>query len=582
MEATLQYTNTNNGQRDKEHQKREIEVEQREIMADMDRIKQQASRIHDEKRKVEREMVALDSRRGQQFSILKRMAPEVARGWQYLEEHMHEFTKEIFGPPMMTCSIKDPRYSNVIQSLLQNDDFLCFTTQSVEDHKKLSDIFYGRLKLSVTIRTCTSALGSFTSPFTSEELSGMGFDGQAIDFIEGPDAVLAMLCAERRLHSSPISIAKPSQSQYDRIVSNERISTWAAKDQMYRISRRREYGSHAVSTSVREIRPGRYWTEAQAGDLTEKTELESKMDDFDKQLQALHGEMRALKDKASDPVRKTREIDEEIERLRSEKNQLQSEYNRWMALPEKIQAENNTCSRLREEHMDLNTQRLRIIAKLDDIVLQKARAVLRHAEHVAVLRAAYMSYMNVQVRAVEAASDFSCLQAKNAHLAEQLQEKQQHLGRIMEDMQTQKAAGEAALDAAKELMEDGSSRAERLHEMAKDKTLEDLQNEVSAERAKLELTRVVDSGVLDEYRRRARDIEQLQASMSAHTAGFEDTNEQIAEIRGRWEPRLDELIGRINDAFSYNFEQINCAGEVSVHKDDDFDKWAIDIRVKFR
>jgi hypothetical protein len=45
---------------------------------------------------------------------------------------------------------------------------------------------------------------------------------------------------------------------------------------------------------------------------------------------------------------------------------------------------------------------------------------------------------------------------------------------------------------------------------------------------------------------------------------------------------VDQLISQINDAFSYNFEQISCAGEVGVHKDEDFEKWAIEIKVKFR
>ena len=59
-------------------------------------------------------------------------------------------------------------------------------------------------------------------------------------------------------------------------------------------------------------------------------------------------------------------------------------------------------------------------------------------------------------------------------------------------------------------------------------------------------------------------------------------NDKIKEIRDVWEPKLDQLISEINDAFSYNFQQINCAGEVGVNKDVDFDKWAIEIKVRFR
>ena len=51
----------------------------------------------------------------------------------------------------------------------------------------------------------------------------------------------------------------------------------------------------------------------------------------------------------------------------------------------------------------------------------------------------------------------------------------------------------------------------------------------------------------------------------------------------QWEPQLDELIAKISEAFADNFSKIQCAGEVVVYKDEeDFDQWAIQIKVKFR
>ncbi|KAK2814281.1 hypothetical protein FQN49_008244, partial [Arthroderma sp. PD_2] len=67
----------------------------------------------------------------------------------------------------------------------------------------------------------------------------------------------------------------------------------------------------------------------------------------------------------------------------------------------------------------------------------------------------------------------------------------------------------------------------------------------------------------------------------------------IAEVRGKWEPRLDEIVSKISDAFADNFARIGCAGQVSVDKGEspgsndadggsDFDQWSIRIQVKFR
>lgn len=208
--------------------------------------------------------------------------------------------------------------------------------------------------------------------------------------------------------------------------------------------------------------------------------------------------------------------------------------------------------------------------------------MLRHAEKLSTLRDTCYGVIDAQVRQVEAKSDFEGLKAKNAHMADILVTKQDNLRQLQEGMRVQKIEGEQALEAAQNVAEEGSERSEMLHGLAHNKTLEGLDNEAAAEKAKLDLTRVVDASVLDAFRKRGREMEQLKAAMSTHEQRHGDMSGQIAEVRGKWEPQLDELIGRINDAFSYNFEQINCAGEVSVHKDDDFDKWAIEIRVKFR
>ena len=45
---------------------------------------------------------------------------------------------------------------------------------------------------------------------------------------------------------------------------------------------------------------------------------------------------------------------------------------------------------------------------------------------------------------------------------------------------------------------------------------------------------------------------------------------------------FDALVGEISEAFAENFSKIQCAGEVGIYKDEDFEHWAIQIKVKFR
>ena len=260
----------------------------------MDRLKVTGIKARSDLRKAEDDLDALDSRQGQQMSHLRRVSPDVARGWEWLQEHRDDFEKEIFGPPMISCSVKDNRYSDLIQSMLQNDDFLCFTAQSKADHRKLSEQFYKVMGLSVTIRTCAAAFEGFRTPFSRQEAATLGLDGFAINYLEGPEPVLAMLCSERRLHASGVGLNETTDEQFERIVGGDKLITWASGKLSYRVTRRREYGPGAVSTSTRDVPKGRFWTDEPI-DGAEKRELRQKRDELSANFQELAAQMNAMK-----------------------------------------------------------------------------------------------------------------------------------------------------------------------------------------------------------------------------------------------------------------------------------------------
>ena len=294
-------------QREQEHLRREVEERRRENQVEMERVKVLGIQTRANLRRAEDDLTKIDSREGQQLSHLRKINHEVAKGWEWLQEHRDEFEKEIFGPPMLTCSVKDKKYSNLIQGMLQADDFLCFTTQCKADHTKLSAQFYKTMGLSVTIRSCATAFASFRSPLSREELASLGLDGFAIDYLDGPEPVLAMLCADRKLHAAAVGVNETTDDQYDRIVKGDKLITWASGRLSYRITRRREYGAGAVSTSTKGVPPGRFWTDEPVA-TAEKRQLTQKRDEINDHFKQLASDMNALR--ATD-----REVAEEFDTL---------------------------------------------------------------------------------------------------------------------------------------------------------------------------------------------------------------------------------------------------------------------------
>lgn len=279
----------------------------------MDALRGRAAVSQNQERQFQEEIANLDTQQGQQQNLMRRQYPDVAAGWEWVQANQGEFEKEVFGPPMISCSVKDEHYSDQIQSLLQSDDFMCFTAQTKNDHKKLTNQLYRVMSLSVVIRTCANPLSAYKPPIDRAEAAGFGLDGFAIDYLAGPEPVLAMLCAEKRLHQSGVARGEHDDEAYNRLVNSGKVSQWAAGRQTFIVRRRREYGPQAMTTITRSIRDGKFWT-SQPVDEHEKQELNRKLQEATERRRLLREESATLIAKNNEIKSKISSIEENIVR----------------------------------------------------------------------------------------------------------------------------------------------------------------------------------------------------------------------------------------------------------------------------
>ncbi|KAF3768765.1 hypothetical protein M406DRAFT_44410 [Cryphonectria parasitica EP155] len=509
---------------------------------------------------IQEEIESLNSQEGQRLVQLRRIDREVATAYQWLQEHQSEFEKEVFGPPMLSCSVKDRRYSNHIQMCLQRDDFLCFIAQTRADHGKLTEQFFKKMNLAVPVRTIMADLTAFKPPVPREGLQGLGLDGYAIDYLEGPDPVLAMLCSEKKLHLTGLALKEISEQQYQRITDGEVINSFATGNTYHRTTRCREYGPGATSTVTTTIRPGRFWGDEPL-DVAARTKLEQDLEVCARELEELKQQFNEVKTQQSDIDNESKEEQKRLKNLEGLREQLEQAKQRVLSYD----------------------------AKFKKMAHKKAKIVLEHQKQLKTLREASQAVLAAQTRHIEANSDLEALKERNKGIVQQLEEERKKLEELVRRVDEVKAEARNAQTAIRELLTipdtDGEMDIERrdyLVRFSEGKTLEGVAEDIQVENSKLELIHDADPGLLRDFEKRAKDIKRQQAEIEKRQAALDKLKEEIQEKRQNWEPSLDEIVRRINDAFSYNFEQINCAGEVGVHKDEDFDKWAIEIKVKFR
>lgn len=126
------------------------------------------------------------------------------------------------------------------------------------------------------------------------------------------------------------------------------------------------------------------------------------------------------------------------------------------------------------------------------------------------------------------------------------------------------------------------AETEFMNKISPGKSNADIDNDIEVETARLELLHEGNPNAIKQFEDRQAKIEVLKSKLDGQEEKLADMKRGIQELREEWEPEIDRLIAKISSAFTRSFQKIGCAGEVRVHKEDDFDKWAVQILVKFR
>lgn len=570
-------------QRAKEHEVRDINSQIGELEA---QNREHILTGKDNRQNVEnaqRELAAFDTQEGQQMSKVEKLSKETARAWKLIQENLESFEKEVYGPPMITCSIKDPRYVDAVESLLRPNDFLTITTQTLNDMKRVSEQVYGVMGLGdITVRQVEQS-PIRGKPLSQQDFQLAGMEGWAIDYIDGPTPVLDMLCGSAQLDQCPVRLLEPSDAQYKVLSENVSLRRFVTGTHSYQVSRRQEYGPQAISTVSRSLRKAQHWTDEPV-DVSARREIQEKIDSLNADFARLKQQIQPLRSQIKDLKEKKSTLEDEIKVLKEEKAELQKASSAQKALPDKIRIEEENLEAKRNDNEENHDQLKKLQTQHDHAVLRKAKQALDYKDQVAKIRQYHEELVEARIRLIEAESDVVGLKERNADIVMQRDIEKEKVQTIEAEAKRVKDIARRSLKVCQELMSDpeNESHVETFKTVPAGTTVESLQMDIAAEESKLEYIHAGNPNAIRDYEAREKEVDKLKEKISETETKLTKIGRNITKIRDNWEPQLDKLIAEISDAFSYNFEQIGCAGEVSVHKDDDFDQWAIQIKVKFR
>jgi chromosome segregation ATPase len=571
--------------REKTREMREIDDKVNESRDQISTLNQQGKQRMTILKNAEQEMAFLQSQAGQQTDKLRKASRfgHAATAWEWIQKNKDKFKGKVFGPAILECSVRDSRLAAAVETTISQSELMAFSVTCREDFSVLNNQVYKVMKLSdINIRTVPqNALASFKPPCSKEQLNSYGLEGWIIDLLDGPDEVLAMLCDNRSIHATAYTSRDVPASQHDNL-SKSPISSWVTSTQSYQVTRRREYGDHATSTRVTALKPARFFTDAPVDHRADE-DLTRKIREAEMEMEEIKAQISSLRDEEKPNMERHRELAASKKEIETEKNQKQSAFAQFQGLPIKLAAAQKKLEDAQNQIRKHRDSQLKIVAKGDKIALEKGQLAIDYGNSVNTLRGLYVQLFEAEIVKIEAVSDLAQLksqhEAESNMIAEREAAVEMHTRIVAEYLQEGRRLMELCQRITANNMTDHEAQ---IMEEVKEMTPDELQTNVDTTQARLEMTTGGNAGIIAEYEDRGRKIERDRGKLENIESTLENLQSSITEIKDQWEPRLDALVAQISEAFGENFAQIQCAGEVGVHKDDDFEQWAIQIRVKFR
>lgn len=570
------------------NQKSSADSRRAELVDTLTRIRGEVSRKNADLANKTRDRQQLDTQSGQRTKLLEKLSKDTFVGWKWLEENKASLSlkEEVYPPPILSCSVPDSRYAKAVESQLRPlGDLTAITCTNADDAKVISDKLLGRREQNglglhqITIRTSPRPRAFYRSPETQAELTRLGFDGWIIDYIQGPDPVLAMLCDSTKLHRAAFAPKAISNQQYAALKGTQ-ITKWISGNEVCQITTRREYGQS--STNITQLKPAQYFTD-QPVDTEEKQQLDNAIKEIRRDIER-RGDLHKDYKREYDQVEKERaDADERRAEVQAEQEAQRRAYADFQSIPRKIATKETELQGIQSLSAETHSRIKTFQAQSENASLKIAALTLEYATSLSQLRVLHESQLEAEIRLIEANSEVEGYATDNAGILQALEQRKSQIKEFESQKARKSAEFKTAYSAAQRIIRELTDiNRDIVQEFSELPSEESLDNEITAVAARLELMAEGNPNAVKAFEKREQDIKTAQEKLESMAERLETARERIREIREHWEPELDQLVAQISDGFSHNFQQIGCAGQVGVYKDEDFEQWSIQIQVRFR
>lgn len=533
--------------------------------------------LEKEKRSVHEQIVQFDNLMNQKEDKLRQRYRDTYDAVLWLRNNRDKFKQRVYEPIMLTINMKDNKNAKYIENHIPSNDLRAFVFESQEDMEVFLKEVRDNKKLRVNAVIAPRISYADRAPSRSlNELKQYGFFSYLRELFDAPAPVMSYLCSQYHIHEVPVGTER-TRERIERVIQETRLKQLYTAEEKYVV--KTSFYSNKVISSNTSLKVAQFLTVTV--DLEQRRHLEEHLKEINRKLQAVESGLIALRER-------TKHLEHKDNELRQKKKELLERKNKKRQLEQKISSKQGSLKLMEQDTCNLEEEERKASTRIKEINVQKAKLVTELTNLIKICTSLHIQKVDLILQNTTVISEKNKLESDYMATSSQLRLKEQHFIELDESRQR-------LLQKCKELMR----RARQVCNLGAEQTVpqeyqtafQDLPNtldEIDAllteERSRASCFTGLNPTVVQEYTKREEEIEQLTEELKIKKVELDKYRESISQVKERWLNPLKELVEKINEKFSNFFSSMQCAGEVDLHieNEEDYDKYGIRIRVKFR
>ncbi|XP_027508334.1 structural maintenance of chromosomes protein 5 isoform X1 [Corapipo altera] len=561
-----------------------VNNELKKLQEERTNIDSDVSDLRAEKRNQEREEKRIIDHLGKLNNIMK-MKEENLKGrfldtysaLTWLRKNKDKFKKKVYEPMMLEINPRDSRHAKYIENHISSDDMRAFVFESQEDMEVFLVEIRDHQKLRVNAVCAPAASCAESLPSRPiEELHQYGFFSYLRELFDAPRPVMSYLCYQYHVHEVPVGTEK-TRDMIERVIRETKFRQIYTAEERY-IIKVSSYTNRTLSTNTF-LRAAQFLSGSV--DTDERRQLENQQQDINNMSKSLDMRLTAL-------FERQKHLEHRDNELRQQKKDLLERGNRRRQLESKIALKYDSLRQLEQDAIDIEKESQLANLKIKEINKQKAELVTEFMHLTKDIIPLSILKGILTLRRSKVIAEKAKLESEYKPGTVQLKAAEQWFHELDDKKRVLYENCKELLKQARQVCklspDQDFPRELQSSFQALPNTLEEIDALLNEEKTRASCFTGLNASVVEEYNKQTQEIQQLTKYLEEKKNELNNYRQNISQVKERWLNLLKGMIEQINAKFSKFFSSMQCVGEVDLHveNEEEYDKYGIRIRVKFR